>query len=69
LYGLGTNTGLKRVSSGTGAESYSDWIENEVIEYIQFHKDPGMKMGSDWWYGMVTFRNGKSPADYFFIDE
>ena len=24
LYGLGTNTGLKRVSSGTGAESYSD---------------------------------------------
>jgi hypothetical protein len=26
LYGLGTNTGLKRVSSGTGAESYSDLI-------------------------------------------
>lgn len=44
-------------------------IENEVIEYIQFHKVPGMKMGSDWWYEMVTFRNGKSPADYFFIDE
>jgi TnpA family transposase len=26
LYGLGTNTGLKRVSSGTGAESYSDLV-------------------------------------------
>jgi TnpA family transposase len=26
LYGLGTNTGLKRVSSGAGAESYSDLV-------------------------------------------
>jgi Tn3 transposase DDE domain len=26
LYGLGTNTGLKRVSSGAGAESYTDLV-------------------------------------------
>jgi hypothetical protein len=26
LYGLGTNTGLKRVSSGAGAESYPDLV-------------------------------------------
>jgi len=34
-------------------------IENEVVDYIQFHKDRRERMDSGWWYVMDICRNGK----------
>jgi TnpA family transposase len=64
LYGLGTNTGLKRVSSGAGAESYPDlvYVRRRFIRKEPFREAIAKVVNGVFWVRLPHIRGEATTA-------